>query len=170
MKNSGFLSGLSGQPAWLVATVSLLVAAVSVGFTWYLVRRRLRNRPRSCPSCRIEMVRLGVAADDPRPTGGPNVTDRLQHFGHDVWTCPTCSHVAMIRYGAFVTSAARCPVCRRATNSRTTARIRSPSTWSSGLEEISEHCSHCASTATSTRVIPRLHDDDSAFWRAFPGE
>ena len=70
--------------------------------------------------------------------------------------------VIKIRYGAFFTRYARCPKCRFATKSETVQRIRSPTTRSTGLEQIDERCAQCGYHARSNRVVPRLDDSSSS--------
>lgn len=144
--------------------------AGGIGLSWFVLRRHLRNRPRICPECRREMIRLGETADDPHLDAGQQVEERLHSVDYDVWTCPTCPAVTKVRYGTFFTRYARCPKCRYATKSSTVRRVRSPTTWSSGLEEINERCSNCDFTAQSTRVIPRRSSErSSSSWGSSSG-
>jgi uncharacterized protein len=135
------------------------------GLSWYLVRRHLRHRPRQCPGCRIDMVRLCERTDDAHLVTGQQTEERLRSVDYDVWTCPTCPHVTTLRYGAFFTSHSKCPACGFVTESNTVTRVRSPTKWQSGLETITEHCQHCGRSDTTSRVIPQLSDDsDSSFF------
>jgi len=131
------------------------------GLSWYLVRRHLRNRPRQCAACRIDMVRLGEQADDAHLAAGQQTEERLRSVDYDVWTCPTCPRVTTLRHGAFFTSYSTCPACGFATESTTVDRVRSPTKWHSGLETITERCTHCGRTDTTRRDIPRLRDDSN---------
>jgi uncharacterized protein len=133
-----------------------------VGLGWYLVRRRLRNRPRRCPACGIDMVRLGELADDAHLSTGQRMEERLRSVDYDVWTCPTCPQVNQFRYGAFFTRYARCPSCRHVTKSKTVNRVQRPTKWHSGLEKITERCGQCGYANESTRVLPQLDDDSSS--------
>lgn len=140
------------------------------GLLWYLVRRRARNRPRQCPECRIDMVRLCERTDDAHLVTGQQTEERLRSVDYDVWTCPTCPHVTTLRYGAFFTRHSKCPACGYATESTTVNRVRTPTTWQSGFETITEHCLHCGRSDTTSRVIPRLRDDgDSSFFSLSSG-
>lgn len=137
-------------------------AAGGIGLAWYALRRHLRNRPRNCPHCGIRMERLGEVADDAHLADGERLEERLRSVDYDVWTCPSCPQVTKIRYGVFFTRYARCPKCRFATKSTTVQRIRSPTTWSTGLEQIDERCAQCGYHARSNRVVPRLDDSSSS--------
>ena len=139
-------------------------AAVGLGLSWYLLRRHLRSRLRRCPACRIDMVRLGEAADGAHVTSGQRVKNPTRSVDYDVWTCPTCPHVDKIRSTVLFTTSARCPMCGSLTRSMTVSRSKSPTSWSSGLEEIREGCSRCDYTHRSIRVVPRLDTSDSSFW------
>jgi uncharacterized protein len=133
-----------------------------VGASWYLARRHLRNRPRRCAACRIDMVRLGEREDDSHLSSGQKLEERLKSVDYDVWSCPTCPQVTQFRYGAFFTRYARCPSCRNVTKSRTVNRVRRPTRRRTGLETISEHCSQCDYATERTRVLPKLADNDSS--------
>jgi uncharacterized protein len=135
------------------------------GLSWYLVRRHLRRRPRQCPECRIDMVRLCEQTDDAHLATGQQKEERLRSVDYDVWTCPTCPHVTTLRYGTFFTSHSKCPGCGFVTESRTVNRVRSPTKWQSGLETITEQCTHCGRSDTTSRVIPTLSaGHDSSFF------
>lgn len=156
------------QPAGAAGMLPVAIfGGGSVGgacLTWYLARRHGRNRPRTCPICRIDMVRLGETAEDSRLADGERTEERIGSVEYDVWTCPTCPHVTKVRYGAFFTAYSRCPACGYATKSETVNRIRSPTSFSSGLEEVVERCKNCGHSARSTRVIPVEQDDNSSMW------
>ena len=134
------------------------------GAGWYLLRRRLRTAPRTCPMCRVDMVRLSEVADDAHLSPGEVVEERLRSVNYDVWTCPTCPFATTVRYGAFFTWHVTCPSCHFVTTSATVNRVKSPTKWSSGLEEIRQSCAHCGYSSVSTRVIPREVDDSSSMW------
>ncbi|MEI6636862.1 MAG: TPM domain-containing protein [Planctomycetota bacterium] len=135
------------------------------GLSWYLVRRHLRNRPRQCPECRIDMIRLGEQADNSHLAAGQQKEEQLHSVDYDVWTCPTCPHVTKLRYDAFFTSLSKCSGCGFKTESNTVNRVRAPTKWRSGLETITEHCKHCGRAETTSRDIPQLSDDsDSSFF------
>ena len=135
------------------------------GLSWYLVRRHLRNRPRQCPECRIDMVRLGEQADNSHLAAGQQKEEQLQSVDYDVWTCPTCPHVTTLRYDAFFTSLSKCPDCGFVTESKTVNRVRAPTKSRSGLETITQHCKHCGRAETTSWDIPQLRDDsDSSFY------
>ncbi|MFM7205629.1 MAG: TPM domain-containing protein [Planctomycetaceae bacterium] len=143
--------------------ISLLGGGVGgIGVVWFMARRHLRYRIRQCPDCRVDMVRLGETADDAHLSSGQLTEERLASVDYDVWSCPVCPRVTKLRYGAFFTSLASCPTCRFITKSSTVSRIRAPTSWSSGLEQIDERCAHCGYTATSTRIVPQLSDDSSS--------
>jgi len=134
-------------------------ATGGTGLAWYLVRRRRRNRPRTCPACRIDMIRLCEQSDDAELQAGQRKEEQLRSVDYDIWSCPTCPEVTRLRYGAFFTSYSRCPACGFVTESNTVDRVRSPTRWQTGLETITEHCLHCGRSDTTTRVIPQLSDD-----------
>jgi uncharacterized protein len=142
------------------------VATGGTGLTWYLVRRRRRHRPRTCPACRIDMIRLCEQADDAELQAGQRKEEQLRSVDYDVWSCPTCPQVTRLRYGAFFTSYSRCPACGFVTESNTVDRVRSPTRWQTGLETITEHCLHCGHSDTSTRVIPQLSDNGGSSVRS----
>ncbi len=149
---------------WMPAAGLAATLAGGTGVGMYLVGRYRRHRRRSCPSCRIELVRLGEAVEDSHLTAGQQTEERLQSVDYDVWTCPTCPHVTKLRYKKFFSSFATCPGCRYRTRSKTVERVQAATTSQSGLERITETCHHCGKSNTSTRVIPQLASVDDGFW------
>jgi len=110
------------------------------------------------------MIRLSGPAEDSLLADGERTEERLGSVDYDVWTCPTCPQVTKVRHGAFFTAYGRCPACGFATKSQTVNRIHSPTSFSSGLEEIVERCAQCGHSARSTRVIPLEQEDNSSMW------
>lgn len=119
------------------------------------VRRYLRNKPRVCPQCRIQMVRLDEQADDAHLDAGERKEEELGSVDYDLWMCGPCGHVIKERYGAFFTSYSRCPKCSYKTVSSSSRTITAATYDSSGLAEVTEDCKHCSYHRTYTRTIPR---------------
>jgi len=147
--------------SWIPAGVA--TAGCSAAGMYFLAHYR-RHRRRSCPSCRIDLVRLGEEVEDDHLTAGQQTEERLGSLDYDVWTCPTCPHVTKLRYKKFFSSFATCPGCGYHTRSKTLERVQEPTSTQSGLETITESCQHCGKTDTSTRVIPQHASTDDAFW------
>ena len=147
--------------SWIPAGVA--TAGCSAAGMYFLAHYR-RHRRRSCPSCRIDLVRLGEEVEDEHLTAGQQTEERLGAMDYDVWTCPTCPHVTKLRYKRFFSSFATCRGCGYRTRSKTVERVREPTSTQSGLETITESCHHCGKIDTSTRVIPQHVSSDDAFW------
>ena len=130
----------------------------------YFLAHYRRHRRRSCPSCRIDLVRLGEEVEDDNLTAGQQTEERLGSLDYDIWTCPTCPHVTKLRFKKFFSSFATCRDCGYRTRSKTVEREREPTSSQSGLETITESCHHCGKTDTSTRVIPQHVSSDDSFW------
>ena len=130
----------------------------------YFLAHYRRHRRRSCPSCRIDLVRLGEEVEDHHLTAGQQTEERLGSLDYDIWTCPTCPHVTKLRFKKFFSSFATCRGCGYRTRSKTVEREREPTSSQSGLETITESCQHCGKTDTYTRAIPQHVNTDDAFW------
>lgn len=126
---------------------------------WHLATRRRR---RACRRCHVPMIRLDELVDDARLAAAERTEELVGSVDYDVWTCPSCPLVEKLRYPAFLTRYARCPTCKAVTELTTTARLRSPTTSSEGLEEVTESCRHCGRSVHFQRSIPRVAQPTSS--------
>lgn len=126
---------------------------------WHLATRRRR---RACPRCHVEMIKLDEFHDDAHLEGSQRAEETVGSVDYDIWTCPSCAHVDKVRYGRFFTQYSRCPSCKAVTTLTTTSRVRSPTTVSEGVEEVTESCGHCNRHVQFRRSIPRLSAQTSS--------
>lgn len=144
----------------LAALGSGLTATGAGGYgLWHLATRRRR---RSCPRCHVEMIKLDEFHDDTHLDGAQQTEETVGSVDYDIWTCPSCAHVDKVRYGRFFTRYSRCPSCKAVTTLTTTSRVRSPTTASEGVEEVTESCGHCNRHVQFRRSIPRLSAQTSS--------
>ena len=140
----------------LWGAVGGLIALLAGGRYWY------RRRPRRCPSCQTEMVRLDEDADDARLSSGEQAEERVGSVNYDVWVCPGCEEIEKVRYGAFFTRYATCPQCGARTVSSWSRVEEEAPTWSEGRRRIDESCEHCHYRDSHVRRIPRREETTSS--------
>jgi uncharacterized protein len=133
-----------------------IVALLTGGRAWW------RRRPRTCPTCRKRMVRLGEAEDDAHLSSGEKVEERLGSVDYDVWHCADCNQAIKVRWGAFTTRYGRCVQCGSVTKSSSTTTLQAATYTSGGLVRVDEHCAHCDHRSSSTRSTPMLQQSSSS--------
>jgi len=150
-----------GPPWGTVAVLGGGLAATGVG-GYGMWQFAMRRRRRACRRCHVPMIKLDELVDDARLAAAERTEELVGSVDYDVWTCPSCPLVEKLRYPAFFTRYARCPACKALTELTTTARLRSPTTSSEGLEEITESCRHCGRSVHFQRSIPRVAEPTSS--------
>jgi uncharacterized protein len=119
-------------------------------------RHHYRRRPRRCPACLVEMVRLDEGEDDAHLGSGERAEERVGSVDYDVWLCLRCNGVETLRYGAFFSSFATCSQCGARTVSSSERTEAHATEWSEGRVRIEESCQHCDHRRSYTRSIPRV--------------
>ena len=125
------------------------------------IRTYLRYRRRYCPKCKIRLIRLQELQDDKHLGKSQRLEEKLRSVDYDVWSCPTCPHVEVLRYNAFFTRYKSCPKCARRTAHSTSRTLRCATETSTGTEEITERCENCSYHKVYTRTIPRKTSSSS---------
>ena len=115
-----------------------LAIAGLVGGGYYL-----RNRPRKCRNCQIDMVRLSEIEDDSQLTAPEQLEESLGSVNYDVWACLLCDEVEKVRYGRFFTRYSKCPKCSYKTVLKIRRTLRQATTASRGLVHVQESCEYC---------------------------
>jgi len=142
-----------------------LVAVPLAGFGFWL-RRYLRNRPRPCPKCGTMMTRLGEQADDAHLDGGQTLEEYLKSVDYDVWACPGCDHMDILRYRNWFSGYGACPQCGYRALTTTTKVLRSATTSRTGLKRLTYDCKNCSYHDTEKRVIPKVSKSSSGSGRS----
>ena len=128
-----------------------LVALVGLG-----TRALLRRRPRKCPQCASQMVRLDETADDEHLSVPERQEEMVGSVDYDVWLCEGCSHTEKLRYGALFTRFSKCRQCQAITLKTTSRTLVAPTEHSGGQAEVMERCENCSFDHTYIRYIRRL--------------
>lgn len=145
---------------WILGGGLTAIAGGTGALVW------LRRRPRTCPHCRLPMIRLDEAADDAHLSSGQRSEEAVGSVDYDVWACPSCPRVQVTRHGAWFTSHHRCPACGWKTASDRSTEIEAATTLSSGRERIDTRCAHCGHHETSYRTLPRIQQRRSSGFRS----
>jgi len=118
-------------------------------------RKLLREEPRECPSCKVNLTLLDENADDAFLTEGKRMEEYVKSIDYDVWLCGTCDHVDIYPYENEFTSFNRCPSCSHKTYHTVSSRtLVSPTCSSSGKGERKNKCEFCKKGKTETYTIP----------------
>ncbi|TDK41070.1 TPM domain-containing protein [Antarcticimicrobium luteum] len=142
----------------------LVAAPLAAGGFW--LRRYLRRRPRPCPECGTLMQRMGEEADDEHLDGGQTLEEFLKSVDYDVWACPNCAHMDILRYRNWFSGYGACPKCNYHTLSTTTEVLRAATTSSTGQRRLTYDCKHCGYHDTELRTIPKVSKSSSGSSRS----
>ncbi|MEX0286742.1 MAG: YgcG family protein [Paracoccaceae bacterium] len=140
----------------------LLVLVVPAGAFALWLRRYFRNRPRPCPSCKTMMIRAGEEADDEHLDGGQRLEEYLKSVDYDVWHCPSCGDMQILRYASMSSGFGACPQCSYKTmRSQSTVEVPASRT-TSGTKKVEYSCENCDYTKTEYRTIPKITSSSSS--------
>lgn len=148
-----------GQWIWALIAVPLAGA----GF-WF--RRYLRNRPRPCPECGTMMIRAGEEADDAHLDGGQKLEEFLKSVDYDVWHCPDCGHMDILRYRNWLSSYGACPQCGYYALSTKSTVLRTATKSRTGQKRLDYDCRHCGYHDSELRTIPKVSSSSSGSSRS----
>lgn len=152
--------GDASMLTWILGGGLTAIAGGTGALVW------LRRRPRTCPHCRLPMIRLDEAADDAHLSSGQRSEESVGSVDYDVWACPSCPRVQVTRHGAWFTRHHSCPACGWKTASDRSTEIEAATTLSSGRERIDTRCAHCGHHETSYRTLPRIQQRQSSGFRS----
>lgn len=127
----------SGFP-WLVLTIPGALGG-GVGLYYWL-----RYRARRCARCRLSMQRLSEAADDEHLNAKQRTEERLGSVDYDVWRCPECRNIKVLRWGALFSSYGKCPSCHGKTKHSQSTTVRHATYDHGGSVHVDEHCCYCS--------------------------
>ncbi|MGE0494161.1 MAG: YgcG family protein [Vulcanimicrobiota bacterium] len=131
-------------------------AAVLVLILILIFRRYLRNRPRRCPGCHLEMMRLGESEDDEFLAAGQIDEEGLGSVDYDVWICRACDRQKVVAYSAWFSGFRRCSSCSYRCEECTGDVVLSHATYySSGHGRRDYYCRHCGRRRSETYTIPQ---------------
>lgn len=144
--------GRRGAP-WLLPSLLGTLGAAGAAVGGLVYRRR---RPRPCPHGHGPMTRLGESEDDVALDAGQRVEERVGSVDYDVWACPTCDARTVVAHKKWWSSYEGCPECRYRTLEKSTRTLRAATRTSTGLDEITLACAHCAWRDVTRRTTPKL--------------
>ncbi|MFK7944137.1 MAG: YgcG family protein [Paracoccaceae bacterium] len=151
--------------SWIWYTLILPVLAGGA----FLVRRFIRMRPRDCQACGTRMQLLDEARDDAYLDEGSQLEESINSVDYDVWSCPSCGHAHIERWRNWLSRYGACRACNFRSLESDTRILRSATTSSEGLKEITYNCVHCNETWMETKRIPRRSNSSSSSSSSFSG-
>jgi uncharacterized protein len=145
-----------GNPLpWLLGAAAAILGAV----TWIF---RRRHRPPACPRGHGAMTRLDEQHEDARLSPEERVEEQLGSIDYDVWTCARCDAVVVKPWTKWFSGYTRCDRCRRLTVRTTERTLRSATTMSEGLVEVTKRCGNCGAYDVRTHTTPRIVPSSSS--------
>lgn len=142
---------------WLFGGLGVVVVGGIAG-----IRRHFRNKPRVCPSCRAQMVRLDEVADDEYLDAGQRMEEALGSIDYDVWVCHVCDEQEIVSYGKWFSSFSKCGSCGYKALETSNTTVTAATTYSEGQGRCDETCRHCDYSNTSYYSIARIQESDSS--------
>jgi uncharacterized protein len=133
-----------------------------------LVARR-RHRPPPCPRGHGPMTRLDEQQDDAHLAPEERVEEQVKSIDYDVWTCARCDAVTVKPYTRWFSGYSQCGRCKRRTLRTTERTIRSATTTSEGLTEVTTRCANCGATRTRRVETPRIATSSGSSGGSFGG-
>ena len=93
---------------------------------------------------------------------GSRVEESIKSVDYDVWQCPECEHIHIERWRNWFSRYGACRACNYRALESDNRVLRSATTSSSGLKEITYECVHCGETWMETKTIPRRSSSSSS--------
>ncbi|GMV81717.1 MAG: hypothetical protein AMXMBFR7_29010 [Planctomycetota bacterium] len=148
---------------WLVLAIPGVLGG-GVGLYYWL-----RYRARRCASCRLSMQRLSEAADDEHLNAKQRTEERLGSVDYDVWQCPECRDIKILRWGALFSSYGKCPSCHGKTKHSQSTTVRHATYDHGGLVHVDEQCRYCSYRNSYTYRTARKTRSSSGGGSSFGG-
>lgn len=121
------------------------------------VMKKMRNKPRKCEKCGVEMHRLSEQEDNYFLTPQEDAEERIGSVDYDVWMCDNCRNTEVFRFENKYTKYSECPHCHAKTYSLMHDNIVLPATTvSAGRGEKVYECSYCKMRKVMPYVIPMI--------------
>ena len=149
---------------WVRDTGGLILGVLLVPLApvFFWVRRHLRNRPRKCRRCKAMMWRAGEEADDEHLDGGQRLEEYLKSVDYDVWHCPKCARIEVIRYASWFAGHGACRQCDYRTMKTDSTVLHQPTKSSTGSKRLDYSCDQCGFKDSEVRTIPKISSSSSS--------
>ena len=135
---------------WILGGAGVGGVGLLVGGRYYM-----RYRPRHCPSCSDEMIRLTESQDDTFLEDPEQIEEQLGSVDYDVWGCAKCEEILKIRYGKLFTRYSKCPKCWYVTVLKVQKVLRRATYTSGGRVRVVEDCKSCNYRKVYTYRTPK---------------
>lgn len=146
-----------GVMGWLPTAMPFLLGGGLLGCIGLVIGGRyyLRHRPRVCPKCSQNMIRLEEEQDDLFLEEPEQVEEWLGSVDYDVWGCAPCEEVIKVRYGKLFTRYSKCPSCWYITVLKVEDVLRRANYTVGGIVRVSEDCKSCNYQKTYNYRTPK---------------
>lgn len=134
-----------GFMGWLPVALPFILGGGVLGLIGLVVGGRyyMRHRPRVCPACNLNMIRLEEEQDDAFLEEPEQVEEWLGSVDYDVWGCAPCEEIIKVRYGKLFTRYSKCPSCWYITVLKVEDVLQRATYNIGGIVRVSEDCKSC---------------------------
>lgn len=143
-------SGVSPVIGYGAAGGAAVLAGVGV---WAFTRRRKRYCEDHEP--KAEMTLLSEAEEDAHLEPGAQVEEDIGAAQWDVYKCPLCENIEVVRRDKWFAFKSDCPSCSWETCTSSSRVLRSATYSSSGTREVTVTCANCSYSHRYNQMIPR---------------
>lgn len=147
--------------------MALAFISLGLGLIPYLLserkRKRSREMPHVCPSCKAQMHKLNEEEDNALLSASQDLEERLKTVDYDVWVCPQCGEVERVPFKQRQMVYQECPACHTVAMRQISDRTIRPATRrSSGTGERTYECRYCHHRKSERYTIPARGGDAAA--------
>lgn len=126
-------------------------------------RTRLRESPRTCPTCKVPMHRLNEEEEDDHLPAPQQLEETLRSADHDIWQCTACGETLRITYPGQETKYEACPSCKAMAYSEESTRTVVEATRTrKGKGERVLACKSCGYRKIESFSMAKLSDHNSS--------
>ena len=136
---------------------SLLLSSI----LFFILRRRIRNKPVDCTECGKKMKKASEAKDNNYLTHEQDTEEIIKSIDYDVWLC-SCGHIEIYPYKK-ISKYTACPKCMaRAYCVINDVTLIRATTYSTGKGQKTRQCKSCGYKKTSQYTIPMITSDSDS--------
>lgn len=125
-------------------------------------KRYRYKKDRTCPTCQKPMEMLPEEEDDVHLDAGQIVEEQIGSIDYQYYYCLGCEFHRLLPVKSWFGGHRKCGQCGYRTQTTETCVLEHPTTYSSGLEEITKSCAHCGFHSRRTRRLPRISESSSS--------
>ena len=147
--------------------IGLAIGSLGFGLIPYLLaerqRKKTRNKPMECPTCKAKMHKLSEEDDNAYLSPSQDLEEHLNTVDYDVWVCPECGTIERYPFKVNQKTYTECPVCHTTALRMVRDHTLTPATYrSAGVGERIYECMYCHHKKNDRYTIPRKENNVAA--------